>query len=141
MPIIWDTSMAEIPITFPLSNTEVRFVGFSSVIIYAWCRGEQLQYWLPVRLNATLVTIFFFFKFAMRKPVKNCLHYIYILLGRDELFGQVVYIYIHNSERARKLSAGEKDNLRPPIPHTTQILVQPISTQFNRFPGLNDPLS
>ena len=67
--------------------------------------------------------------------------YLHFARTRRTFWPCSVYIYTHNSERARELSAGEKDNLRPPIPHTTQILVQPISTHFNRFPGLNEPLS
>ena len=65
---------------------------FPSVIIHSCCRGEQLQYWLPVRLNATIVTIILFFKIVMRRPVNDCLHHIHNLPGCDKLCARVVYI-------------------------------------------------
>ena len=75
---------------------------FPSVIIHACCRVEQLQYWLPVRLNATIATIFFFFRNVMRKPVEIAYIILYLHLpGCNKLFGRVVYIYIHYKTEGR----------------------------------------
>ena len=100
MAIIWDISGGFLsPVqTYYLSFVKDRGLfcwRFPSLTIHACYRGEQLQYWLPVRLNATIATIYFFFKFVMRKSVKNCLNNIYILPGCGKLFGRVVYIYIY----------------------------------------------
>ena len=59
---------------------------------------------IQVRMNGSIVTIFFFFKFVTRKPVNNGLHYIYILPGRDKLFGRVVYVVNRNKSRSMFLS-------------------------------------
>ena len=119
MAIIWDDLLADFPawcepITCRLSKTELRLIcrHFPSVIIYACCRGEKLQYWLPVKLNATIVTIFFFFKIVMRKPVNKNLHYIYILPGLDKLFGRVdVPFWIWNLRVPQYLQMNCVENL------------------------------
>ena len=79
MAIIYNTSLADFtarckPITCLLSKTEVRFAGFFSAWLFMLVVVENscsTDYNAAVRLNATIVTIFHFFKFCYEETCKK----------------------------------------------------------------------
>ena len=80
------------PITCPLPKTEVCFIGFCQRDYSCLLSRRTVAVLTPVKLNATIATILFFFKFVIRKLVANCLQQIYILPECDKLSDRVVYI-------------------------------------------------